>query len=126
MGHSISRHEGGLTAKLPGLLTPGQPRSLRDQSQARQQVGHTTQPYSQSGELRRALEKQFWKDLQLVLIQTPEEEGKNERTSGGHDTGSGVFRHHSDQSTGIQGLSGLFNVGHSARASHIPSCGAGS
>lgn len=50
------------------------PHPPRHQSQARHKVENTRQLYSQSGELRRALEKQFWKDLELILVQAPKEE----------------------------------------------------
>lgn len=45
-------------------------------SEARHQGENTVQLYSQSGELRRALEKQFWKDLELILVQASKEEEK--------------------------------------------------
>lgn len=52
------------------------------QSQAGRQVENMIQVYSQSGELRRALEKQFWEDLELILVQAPTDEEKNEKMSG--------------------------------------------
>lgn len=72
------------------LHTQRQPRSPHDQSQARHHAENTMQLYSQSGELRRALEKQFWKDLQLILVQTPKTEEKKERVSRGHYSESSI------------------------------------
>lgn len=69
-------------------------------------MGNTTPFYSQSGELRVALEKQFREDLEFILVQAPEGGKKNEKMSRGHETGSRVFTDtpSANRSTGIKRL----------------------
>ena len=108
-----------------GRPTLRQPHPLHQQIQARHKAEKASPLYSQSGELQVALEKQFWEDLELILVQAPErgKEKENEEMSRGHETGSRVFIDPT-QSIHQQVLkaSRSFIMGCSARGRHILSC----